>query len=183
MINLLPPEVKQRHIVSSRIYTLTLLYIVVLVILGLGAVALGTYNLTLGGTRSEREATLASLVAEKEKYSKLISQAAFVEDRLKTAKTYQETRKYEEVLDYVATSTPVDVQVTGINITVNEKVSLTITGETRERRSVILFRDKLSQVTGLEPASVANITEGSDSKGKIFAFTITSTLKKDAAKK
>ena len=83
MINLVPPEIKQRKGLKSLVYVVTLAYIVVASVLVLGLAGLATYNYTQKIYLGSQQAELDRLAAEKNKDKTLLSQAAFIQDRVK----------------------------------------------------------------------------------------------------
>lgn len=174
MINLLPPEHKQKEATYSRLYALLGVYVLVVFLLGLGAAGLATYNLTTGSTINERQQTVDNLAVQRAAHKSETAKAAFIEDRIKQATTYSETRQWEAVLDAVAATVPSEIQLTSIKASTgtSKVVSLVLAGQTTDRRSIVLFRQKLASDTKFTGASLQTITDATINGKSGFTFTI-----------
>lgn len=176
MLNLLPPEIKRQRRLKSLLYSTTLLYIIIVVLLGLGAAALLTWKTVLESTINERQARIDQLVTERQAKNKVIAQAAFVEDRVKNAAQFRETRHWEEILNEIAASTPTDTNLTTIAVTTTadkpDQLTLSISGGTTDRRSIVLFRDKLENAEHISSTTIQSLSESVTDGVKQFVFTL-----------
>lgn len=108
MINLLPNSVKEARHTKSKLYVATTLYLIGAAILVLGPLALLTYNFTLKGVVDDLTNQVQALEKQKSSQTSLISEAAFLEDRISAAPHYQSTPDWNALLDQIAASTPTD---------------------------------------------------------------------------
>jgi len=178
MINLLPSEIKGQYRTKSVLYSLTLIYVIILVGLALGSAALATFNLTSRANISNKTETLAGLNEQAEKKQELILKAAFIEDRLKAESSQKSSPHWDAILASIASDTPANVQLTSININQDGSAfTLTLGGETNERRAIVLFKDKLEADQSFEKARINNITDSSTAEFKKYGFTITTEVK------
>jgi len=181
MLNLLPPEIKQRQRTKSLFYSLTSIYVIILVLLGLGVAGLTTWKFVLQTEISSKQSRVDQLSSQRQGKKEVIAQAAFIEDRMKVAKQFQESRQWETMLNTVAEATPVDVELTKLALTTAEStktLTLSVAGTTNNRRSIVLFRDKLATIENLSTVAIQSITEGPDRQ---FIFSLEATYK-DAKK-
>lgn len=178
MINLLPPELKHRYHLYSRLYSLTIMYIFVLVLLGLGAAALATYNFTQSISVASKQSQADQLAQNQKKYQALATQAAFIQDRLSVNKLFTETNDWSALLNSLAPATPDGVKLTTVKASVatDRSVSLILTGQTADRRLIILFNDKLAANTLFTDPQISAIDDQSSNNQKQFTFTITTKL-------
>jgi Tfp pilus assembly protein PilN len=174
MINLLPPEHKQKEAIYSRLYALVGVYVLVVFLLGLGAAGLAGYNLTTGTTINDRQQKVDALAGQRAAHKSETTKAAFIEDRIKQAATYTETRQWETVLDAVAATVPSEIQLTSIKATTSttKAVSLVLAGQTTDRRAIVLFRQKLASDKKFTGASLQTITDATVNSKSGFTFTI-----------
>ena len=174
MINLIPPEIKKRQGVRSLTYVLTLVYAVLTSALLLSLAGLVTYNYTQKIALGSQQAQLDSLVAEKNKNKTLLSQTAFIQNRVKSAALYQSAYDWNQVLTAIGQSTPTDSRLTSIKISsVEDKPpTININGEAAERRSIILFKDKLVTTKPFTGAIITNISETTNQDKKTYTFFI-----------
>lgn len=184
MINLLPPERKVAGHFYSRIYALSTVYLVVIVLLGLGAAGLATYNLTTGTTINEKQQTATELIAERNAHKKETVTAAFIEDRMKLASKYQDGQDWPNLLDQFDATVPTDVQLTSVKLAsdASKAVNFSVAGTTTDRRSIILFRQKIAGNPTFGSATLQNITDTKVGDKKAFAFTIQFSLNPAAPK-
>ncbi len=177
MLNLLPPEIKQQYRFKSRLYSLTLFYIVLVAALGLGAAVLTTYNMLQQSAVSEKQSKISSLQAQRKTKSTLLTKAAFIEDRYKVASQLQDKRQWTDIINRLASATPTGVQLLNVKFTVGKTNDLTVTlkGSTTDRRSIVLFRDKLEEDSHYEKTSIEAITEAGTETQKSFEFSLLST--------
>lgn len=174
MINLVPPEIKKRKGVRSLTYVVTLCYIVLTVLLLLGLAGLATYNYTQKIALGSQQAELDRLIAEKNQHQTILSQAALIQNRVKSAAGYQSAYDWNQILTAVASSTPTNIRLTSIKIASDaaKPPTVAITGETGERRSIILFKDKLALTKPFSGASIASITESTADNNKTYTFSM-----------
>src|SRR3989344_682901 len=174
MINLVPPEIKQRKGLKSLVYVVTLAYIVVASVLVLGLAGLATYNYTQKIYLGSQQAELDRLAAEKNKDKTLLSQAAFIQDRVKNAATYKALYDWNAVLDAIAQSTPTNTRLTSIKISgdATKPPTVAISGESADRRSIILFKDKLALTKPFDGAGITSLTESSSETNETYTFSI-----------
>lgn len=180
MINLVPPEIKQRKGLKSLVYVVTLSYFVISLVLVLGLAGLATYNYTQKIYLSSQQAELDRLAAEKNKDKSILSQAAFVQSRVKGATTYQSSNDWNQVLVSIAQSTPTNTRLTSVRIASadNKSPTVTISGESTDRRSVILFKDKLLITKPFSGAGITSLTESTSETNKTYTFSISVTVGK-----
>jgi Tfp pilus assembly protein PilN len=180
MLNLLPPEYKERYKVYSRAYGVALVYFVILVLIGLSIVGIATYGFIQQGQISDKETQLASLNSQKATYNETAAKAAFIEDRLNSNAQYQDQQDWNSVLGSIAASTPSDVQLTSIKTALINQTTptVTVTGSTANRRSIVLFKDKLATASGIKAPTLQSMTEKTDGSSKTFDFTITMGVSK-----
>lgn len=179
MLNLLPAEYKNRFRAQSAVYGLSLTYFIIAVVVVLGAAVLATLNLTQTVRNSDIQGQIDELKNQKQRSREIALQASFLEDRLAQAATYQETSRWDKVLDQVANVTPTDVRLTSLKVDINTTKggTLNIAGETADRRSIVLFKDKLISQKELTGVILQSITETKATSGKMFTFTIQAGIK------
>lgn len=186
MINLLPPERKENHRVYSLAYLIALFYIIAGVTIFLGAVGLATYNLTISASNTSKEDRLRALEEEKTRNSEISNQSSFIEDRLKSQKSYQENTNWSQMLSAIAASTPTNITLSSIKSSTDPESKVTtvaLAGNSTNRRSVLLFKDKLSANEAVSNAVIDSIDEIGEGNNQSFTFSIELTLTKDAFKK
>lgn len=174
MINLLPPEIKQKRHAKSHLYAVTVFYITGLAIIVLGSAALLTYNLTMHSTIDGLNGQIQTLARQRVNQDAVISQAAFLEDRIKNVGSYHESAKWDDILDQIAQATPTDTQITDIKMSqqTDKGTVFTLTGSTATRRSIVLFADKLNENKSFTNATISSITESNSTASKTFQFVI-----------
>lgn len=186
MINLLPPEKKENHRVYSLAYLVALIYVIVGVAIFLGAAGLVTYNLTMGASNAAKESRLQDLEEEKTRNSDISAKAAFIDDRLKSQASYQDPTKWSELLNAVAASTPTTVTLKSVDIQQQAESKTTViavTGNSLDRRSALLFKDKLLENKNFAAVTIKSINEVGEGGTQTYDFSIELTLAKDAFKK
>ncbi|MEK7202418.1 MAG: PilN domain-containing protein [Patescibacteria group bacterium] len=174
MINLVPPEIKKRKGVRSLTYVVTLCYIVLTAVLLLGLAGLATYNYTQKIALGSQQAELDRLIAEKNQHKTILSQAALIQNRVKSAAGYQSAYDWNQILTAVASSTPTNVSLTSIKISSDQSKppTVAITGTTVERRSIILLKDKLALTKPFSGTSISSITESTADNNKTYTFSM-----------
>lgn len=182
MVNLLPPEIKNRYRLSSRLYLITLGYFVAIVVMVLGIAVLYTVNYSKEISLQAKQTELDALAAERQRQGEFTTKAAFIEDRLKASGQYLETVKWEEILGKLASATPTNVQLTSIQVGVATE-TINIDGQTPDRRAIILFRDRLAQDKTFPTVEIVSIAEVATETSKIFTFSLKLGVKPNADKK
>lgn len=177
MLNLLPPEIKEQRITKSRLYSVVLGYIVIGAIIGLGLAGLATWNFLQQSQIATLESQIQQLSSQRRTKEALITKASFIEDRLKAAPTLQEKRKWEEILNEIAAATPTDTKLKTIRVATNQtgkSIDLTLGGTTSDRRSIVLFRDKLEEAATISKATILSLSETELNGVKSFTFSLSS---------
>lgn len=186
MLNLLPPENKEKYRAQSIVYGVSLTYIIIAVAIYLGGAAFATFNLTKQTSIGNAQEKLNALSQEKTKNTEIANKAALVEDRVKNRSTYQDTDKWDKILESIANDTPTNVQITSIKTTTDSSNRLTISilGKANERRAVVLFQDKLSNDKTFTATGIQSINQSTDATKTVYDFTVQTSLgSADAAKK
>lgn len=174
MINLLPKNARRAGAHANTLRKLTALYLLVTVALGAGAIGIVAYNQWLGALSAQNQTELDELKKRRSANQGLMTEAAFINDRLKTAAKYRDQRDWPAILDLAAAATPVDVRLTGLKFAGEASTALTITltGEATSRRSVILLKDKLANQSGISSAEITALAEIKTGPTKKFTFTV-----------
>lgn len=178
MLNLLPSEIKDRYRDKSRVYSLALAYIMLLVLTGLSAAGLATWNYIQQANISNKQGQMDQLRSEKQSKNELTIKAAFVEDRVKSVSQFRENQEWEAILDNVAAATPIGVQLDSMKVSIAKAVNsttITLGGATTDRRTIVLFRDKLASLDYLSDVALQTLNESEAPSGKNFLFTIVAT--------
>jgi len=180
MINLSPPEIKQRKGLKSLVYVVTMAYFVIASLLVLGLAGLATYNFTQKIALDNQKAELDRLTEVKNKDKALISQAAFIQNRVKNVANYRSTYDWNQVLSSLAQSTPTNTQLTSVKISgdASKPPIINITGSSADRRSIILFKDKLAITSPFTGASITAMAEPASDETKSFTFSISVSVAK-----
>lgn len=174
MLNLVPPEVKKRKGIRSLAYIITLVYIILVSVLVLGLAGLISYNYTQRINLAGKQSQLDSLVAERNKSKDVLSQAAFIDNRVKNVAAYQSAYDWNIVLNAIAGATPTDLTLSSIKIAseADKLPTITISGKSSDRRSVILFENKLAITKPFSGASITSLTESKSEDETTYSFTI-----------
>jgi len=177
MLNLLPPEIKDQRRIKSLLYSTFVTYIVVAVAIGLGLAGLVTWGLVQQSEITNRQGDIQQLASQRRAKEALISKASFIEDRLKAASSFQEKRQWELILDEIATATPTNTILTGIRVakTETDQIDLSISGTTTDRRSIVLFRDKLEASETVSKATILSLSETTVNDRKEFRFSLSAS--------
>lgn len=180
MLNLLPPEIKSRHKVRSKLYSVAVIYIFIAAVFVLGPIALGTYNFVQSSQISDYDSQISQIKTQIGQSKGLNEKLSFLEDRSKSATTYQEQRAYTSYLSTIANSTPAPVLVTTIQLEDGNIATpvFIVKGTSADRRSIILFKDKISQATDVTGAVFDSLTETVEETTKTFAFSMKITFAK-----
>lgn len=178
MLNLLPPELKEQRRVKSLLYSTILGYIITAVAVGLGIAGFATWGFVQQSEIGNKEATIQQLASQRKSKESIITKASFIEDRLSASASLIEKRRWEIILNDIATATPTDTTLTGIrvaNATAGSTVDLSLSGKTTDRRSIVLFRDKLEGVEAISKTAILSLAEEEVDGKKIFSFSLSAT--------
>ena len=183
MINLIPPELLQKRKSQSVAYKFITLYIVVFSAVALGVGGLFFYSTEIANQINDRNAELTNLKDQKQKASDVTKKAAFVEDRMKLATTSKEDKDWTALTETIGSVTPTDTQISALKITAPKDATspfaISITGNSKDRRSIILFRDKLSSTKGFTDSFLTSIADKVD-LNNLYVFNLTVNYKQDA---
>ncbi len=185
MLNLLPPEVKQRYHYASIVYSTSVAYVLILAVLGLGFTALTTYNYVQSSSLSEKQAKVSQLKKTRQSKIALSKEAGFIEDRLKASTSLPDKRQWTDIINRLASATPTAIVLKSTKIAVqkDETVTATLSGTTKDQRAIVLFRDKLEADEHYEKVSIQSISESGSPEDKSYSFTLMTTYnEKDTAK-
>lgn len=182
MLNLLPEEIKSRHKTRSKLYSLTVVYIVIAAVFVLGPLAVTTYSLVLGTEVADYQSKIEQVNGQIGRSSDVSQKLAFLENRVASAATFQEQRQWSSLLSAIAQATPTNVVLTGIRLEAVTDAALpqtlTAAGTTSDRRAVLLFRDKLIEGKIFPTAAITSITETVIGNSKEFTFAVSLGLAK-----
>jgi len=180
MLNLLPPEIKSRHKVRSKLYSIAVIYIFIAAVFVLGPIALSTYNHAQSSQISDYDSQISQIKTQAGQSRDLNEKLSFLEDRSKSAAAHQEQRTYTSYLLTIANSTPAPVLVTTIQLEDGSAATpaFIVKGTSADRRSIILFKDKISQATDFTGAVFDSLTETVEETTKTFAFSMKVTFAK-----
>lgn len=177
MLNLLPKESREKQKLISKAYQIIVVYVIILVAFGLGAAALATYNYTqqsqLDSIKGERE----QLEAQRASDSAILAKAAYIEDRLTASTQYKNSTDWNRYLSLISENTPQAVTLSSIKYATDSKtagyISVSINGSSPDRRSIVLFNNKLAENANIVNPTIMSITDGADS----FTFSIQLSVK------
>lgn len=178
MLNLLPPELKEQRRVKSLLYSVTLGYIFAAVVVCLALAGLATWGFVQQSEIGNKESAIQQLASQRKSKEQVIAKASFIEDRLQASTTLVEKRKWEIILNMVAATTPSDTTLSAIRVANSQSgqtVDLSVTGKTTDRRSIVLFRDKLEAEEAVTKATILTLAEQVLNGQKIFSFTLSGT--------
>lgn len=185
MLNLLPPELKQNRRAKTFLFSTTLIYTLIVSAVGLSLLGIATWNFLQQAQISDKTARVDQLTSQKRAKGEIVSQASFIEDRLNSATQYQDSRQWDEVLTEVASATPTNVTLQDVGLTspkYKPSIELSITGSTNDRRSIVLFRDKLDASSTISGTKLLTISEETTGKDKSFVFSLSATYDQPKAK-
>lgn len=184
MLNLLPPEIKRQRRQKSQFYATIFGSILVIAVTGLSLLALFTWSVVQQATIAENQSKIDQLSGTKKTKEAIIAQAALVEDRLKNGAGFQEKRQWEMIFNEVASATPADTVLTGIDVTSTAdtgKIVLSIAGSSADRRSIVLFRDKLEASAKVSATAIQSLSETITDTTKTFTFTLVAEYQEKAS--
>ena len=174
-INLLPPEIKlkiKRGKKSANIFAICLVAIVLVAVGGviLSSLKSAILQPRLDSTKSQIDKANADLG----NFDKLETQALFINDRAKIAKTIEEKRAvWSQILQDLINSVPQDVQFLSLSVDLDKSPNFVLQGNTTSEREVILFKDKLENSKFFKDVSFksSSKTEGT-TEGNLLSFTL-----------
>jgi len=172
MINLLPPEIKSRYKVRSKLYSISVAYIIIASIFILGPIALATYNFIQDSQIAGIDSQIEQLKAQIGKSKDINTQLAFVENRTNSAAQYQEQKDWPDYFDHISAALPAPVTLSNIALVSGQKTTFSVAGKSDDRRSIILYRDKLIDDEDIESAEFTNLKETIQQEVKVFDFSI-----------
>jgi Tfp pilus assembly protein PilN len=175
MINLLPPESRQRYQVYSFIYTVITVYIFIVVALGLTAASLATYNFNQNANLAARQTKIDELKKTAKRDQDLAVKAGFIQDRLTSLTQFHDPNDWSKILSALAPATPNGVQLVSVKLAVkpDQTVSLSLQGTSTDQRLVILFKDKLASDKTFTDPEITDLTQGATTGDqRMFTFTI-----------
>lgn len=179
MLNLLPPEVKQSRRTTSLLYTTIVVYILIMAAVALGIGGLFAWTFVQQGEMSDKQAQIQQLTTQRNAKKELVTAASFIEDRLKSASSLQESRQWEKILADIAAATPTDTKLTGTRLAIQKDnpqiIELTLGGQTTDRRSIVLFRDKLEASEAISKTTILSLSESQADGGRIFTFSLSAS--------
>lgn len=177
MINLLPKNSKHASGRPGFGRKLAVLYIFVTVIIGGGAFGLAAYNQWLALQNTGNQAELNELKQRRVASTDLVAAASAINERIKNEAKYRDKRDWPEILDLAAAVTPTDVRLTGLKFAGEATLPLTITltGETGSRRSIVLLKDKLANQPGVNAAEITAMARSLTNSVSKFTFTVTAS--------
>jgi Tfp pilus assembly protein PilN len=178
MINLIPPDIKRHHKRLSRIYSLAFIYIAIIAGLGFAAGGMGIYNFSLKSAVNDKHTQVDDQEKQKTTDKELVSQASFIEDRYKSSPTFHDTKKWDVLLGQIAQATPTNIQLTGLQLAIDPKkpTLVTIKGLSPDRRSALLFKDKLTALNIFISVDLTDLTQAKSADQTSFSFTIQAVL-------
>ncbi len=173
MINLLPPRVKSQAIIKTKTSNTIFAYSLLLAALILFIAGFFTYNFTQTSAIADKESELATLAAQRKKISAQATKLAFIQDRLTVAGQFQEKADWNSLLNTIASDTPKSIQLSDLKITVDpaKGTTATITGQTANRRDIVLFQGKLATEKSLTGVTILSMNE-TNTTIKAIAFVI-----------
>lgn len=177
MLNLLPPEIKQKYQATSKAYAISVFYVLILAVIGLGVVALETYNYNQQIDVNQKQSQLDTLNSAGLKSGVLEQQAAFIQDRLASSATYQDSTHWEDIISALANDTPSTAQLTDVKLATAPTIILTISGHANDARSPILFEQKLNQDKNFTSAQITSLSQSDSNKLTVYTFIISVGVK------
>lgn len=178
MLNLLPPELKEQRRTKSMLYSTAVIYVLIAVVVGLIVAGLATWGFVQQSEISSLQTEIQGLSNQRKAKESIISTASFIEDRLKAAPTLQEKRKWELILDEIARATPTDIILTSIRVATSQadqSIDISVSGTTTDRRSIVLFRDKLESASTVTKTTILSLSDASTETKKEYSFSLSAT--------
>lgn len=174
MLNLLPPEIKSRHKVRSRLYSVTVFYIIITAIFVLGPIAAITYNFVQSSKVADIESEISQIKSQIGTSQDINNKLSFVESRIVGVTQFKEQRDWNDYLAAISSATPAPVIVTSISLENESEAGPTfaVVGKSGDRRSIVLYRDKLLDNKLISQTTFTALTELIESGSKSFAFSL-----------
>lgn len=178
MINLLPPEIKDSRKLSSKVSGVIAAYVVIGAIIALLIAVATTYKFILDSQVMDRQSQLSSLETSAKAGNQLMSKAALVNDRLSSVAKYRDDIIWSDKLREIANSTPSDISLTEVKLdraSASSGIKIGVSGLATDRRSIVLFKDKLSANKAFSGVELTSVGEKS-SDASSYTFTVTFAL-------
>ena len=178
MLNLLPPEIKSRHKVRSRLFSVTVFYIIVAAVFVLGPIAAITYNFIQASQVADVESEINQIKSRIGQSKDINNKLSFVENRVTGASQFQEQRDWNEYLAVISSAIPAPVLVSTIRLEAktdtetSDVPTFTVSGTSGDRRSIILYRDKLLEDELINQTTFTTLTEVLVDGSKSFSFVL-----------
>ncbi len=185
MLNLLPPEIKQGRQVKSLLFNTIIVYVVIGAVIALVTGGLATWSFLQESEIGGKQSQIEQLSSQRRSKEELVSKASFIEDRVKSAGSLQEKRRWENILSDIASATPTDTALTTVRVATSTQpgnIDLTIGGTTTDRRSIVLYRDKLEAAEFISKTAILTLAESEIEGKKQFTFGL-SAIYNDEKKK
>jgi len=178
MINLLPPEIKQKEKLASKVYAVISLYTVAASLIALACAGVWTYRFILENSLLDKQGQLASLETASKTNAELLDRAAFIKSRLTNQANYQDEIDWAELLGKLASYTPTSIQLTDLSINSSTaSATLGLNGLANSRRDIILFKDKLNSSKEFTQAEITALSDRDKTGSQPFSFTIQAAIK------
>ncbi|HSX42245.1 MAG TPA: PilN domain-containing protein [Candidatus Saccharimonadales bacterium] len=173
MLNLLPPTVKNEVIVRAKSANLIFGYGIALAAIALFLGGFFAYNFSQASALGDKESQLTTLSTQRQRVSSQATKLAFIQDRLTVAKQFQEKTDWATLLNAIASDTPQSLQLTDLKVTTDatKGTLVNITGQSTNRRDIVLFQEKLAAEKTLTNVTIQSMTESGDS-AKTITFII-----------
>ncbi|HUD20739.1 MAG TPA: PilN domain-containing protein [Candidatus Saccharimonadales bacterium] len=176
MINLLPSEKKNHYQLTSRVYFIISIYIASIALIGLILAGMFGYNLMSQSKITNKQSQLDALNSQAKQSNDIVAQAAFVEDRLKSASQYQDKEKWDEVVGAIASATPTTIQLTDLKVaadaTNKSLITVTLAGVSPDRRNVVLYEEKLALNQSFVGPTIQSLAQVAGTTSQQFSFSI-----------
>jgi len=180
MINLLPLEIRQKEKLASRVYALISVYIIIGSLIALASAGVWTYRFVLDSRLSDKQGQLSSLESAAKVNSDVLSQAAFIKNRLDAQTTYSDSTDWADMLNRVASYTPAAVQLTDLHLARDANATTVgLNGLANSRRDIVLFKDKLNSSDEFTQAEITAINDREETSSQAYSFTIQAVVKEN----
>ncbi len=178
MLSLLPPELKEARRTRSALINVAVIYLIVIALVGLAIAGLMTWGFMQQSDISDRRSQIEQLTSQRRAKNEIVTKASFVEDRLRAATTAQEKYRWEAILNEIASATPTDTVLTSTRVATTAQgasIDIAISGSTFDRRSIVLYRDKLEASDAITKATILSLSESIVDNRKVFSFSLSAT--------
>lgn len=181
MINLVPKEIRDSQKATSSLYYLATVYIVVISLFILALGIINTLNFVRTAQNSNIQNEIDQLASQVSRQNEIVSKAALLEERVKTASNYKETRNWERLFISIASNTPTTIQLNSIKVSRDaargNQILVNITGTSADRRTVVLFKDRLASDKNYQSVTIQSIDQLETEGAAGHNFTILTTVK------